>query len=81
MSTRTHRTGVTGFAAMIAAIPIIVASPASASPAPEPPDQPSSVWTCPTRVDAVAGAMRARGFSAPAAKNFAIIQRDCADTM
>jgi hypothetical protein len=38
-----------------------------------------SVWTCPTRIDAVAQALRADRFSAQAAKNFAVLtQEDCA---
>jgi hypothetical protein len=52
--------------------------PANAAPAPEPVSTGESIWTCPTRIDAVAQVLRAQGFSAPAAKNFALfVKEDC----
>ena len=65
---------------LAAAIVAVLAapSPAVAAPAPEPMASGSSIWTCPTRVDAVAAALRRAGFSAQAAKNAAIAtQREC----
>jgi hypothetical protein len=52
-------------------------SPANAGPAPEPIDQTVSVQTCPT-IDALAQPLHAAGFSAQAAKNYAVLtRRDC----
>jgi rhodanese-related sulfurtransferase len=78
--TRCSRTAATIAAATATAALFVGASPANAKPAPEPIGQDVSVWTCPTRVDAVAQALRLQGFSAPAAKNFALFtKQDCTD--
>ncbi|GIF47527.1 hypothetical protein DFJ67_7002 [Asanoa ferruginea] len=51
--------------------------PASANPAPEPADQSAPIQTCP-RIDNLAQALRAAGFTAQGAKNAALLtQRDC----
>ena len=77
--TRRSRTAVTTIAAAATAALFLGASPANAKPAPEPPGQPVSAWTCPTRIDAVAEVLRGDGYSAQAAKNFAVLtQKDCA---
>jgi hypothetical protein len=78
--TRCSRTAATIAAATATVALFVGASPANAKPAPEPVGQDVSVWTCPTRVDAVAQALRLQGFSAPAAKNFALFtKQDCTD--
>jgi hypothetical protein len=61
----------------VAATLALVASSATAHIPPDP-EQPPSSCACPARLDAVAAALRAQGFSAPAAQNFAVLtQRDC----
>jgi hypothetical protein len=81
MSTQTTwlRTAATIATAVATGSLVAGAAPARASPGPEPADQSVSVHTCP-RIDSLARTLRADGFSAPAAKNFAVfIQRDCLD--
>ena len=57
---------------------ILTATPASAQPTPDRDDPPVSAWTCPTRIDAVAQALRAAGFSAQAATTIAsMTHREC----
>jgi hypothetical protein len=78
--TRSFRAAATIAAATATAWLIVGASPATARPAPEPNGPDVSVWTCPTRVDAVAQALRLQGFSAQAAKNIAVLTKeDCTD--
>jgi len=70
------------YAAAATAVLFLGASPANAAPAPEPTGQTAqtmSARTC-ARIDALAQSLRASGFSAQAAQNYAIlIQRDCLD--
>jgi hypothetical protein len=55
----------------------LVASSASAHIPPDPEQLPISC-ACSARLDAIAAALRAQGFSGPAAQNFAVLtQRDC----
>lgn len=76
--TRWYRTA-TVIAAVSAAL-LLAVSPAGAAHTPEPADQPASVWTCPTRVDAVAQELRADEFSAQTAKNIAMLtHRECVE--
>jgi hypothetical protein len=80
IQTRWSRTAITTFAAATAAL-FLGAVPANAGPAIDPIEQTVSVRTCP-RVDTQARALRAAGFSAQAANNYAVLtQRDCLDEM
>lgn len=75
---RRLRTAATVAAAAATASLFLGVPPANAAPAPEPVSTGESIWTCPTRIDAVAQVLRAQGFSAPAAKNFALfVKEDC----
>jgi hypothetical protein len=77
--TRLSRTATVTIAAAATAS-LFGAAPATAGPAPDPVGHGISIWTCPTRIDAVAQVLRAQGFSAPAAKNFAVFSHeDCGD--
>lgn len=59
-----------------AAVTAVIAAVALGAP-PAPAAEPAS---CPTRVDAIAGTLRAEGFEAQAVKNFAYLTyRDCAE--
>jgi hypothetical protein len=76
IQTRWARTAATTITAATAAL-FLGAVPANAGPAPEPTDQTVSVKTCP-RIDTLAQGFRAAGFSAQAAKNYAVFtQQDC----
>jgi hypothetical protein len=76
IQTRWSRTAVTTIAAATAWL-FLGASPANAGPAPEPIDQTVPVQICPT-IDTFTQPLRAAGFSAQAAKNFAALtRRDC----
>jgi hypothetical protein len=74
--TRWSRTAAATIA-LAAAWLFLGASPANAGPAPEPIDQTVPVQICPT-IDALTQPLRAAGFSAQAAKNYAVLtRRDC----
>ena len=70
------RTAVTIVLAATAAL-AAAAAPAAAAPAPEPPAQSIPVQRCPG-IDDLAAQLRAAGFGAQGAKNFAVFTReDC----
>ncbi len=76
---RRHRAIAVMTVATAAVALVFTATPASAQPTPDQDDPPVSAWTCPTRIDTVAQALRAEGFTAQAAQNIAVLtHRECA---
>ncbi len=81
MSIQSHRYRAAAVMSVASGIVSLIfsATPALAQPTPDTDDPPVSVWTCPTRIDTVAQALRDESFNAQAAKNIAVLtRRECA---